>query len=159
MAKTYQQLQKQIATLQKEADELKRKEVGGVIARIRDAITHYGLTPADLGFRTALKAKAKGTAAAKYSNGAGLSWSGRGPRPAWVKEALAQGKQLSDFLSSGAASDVQKVGPRTKAKASKKPQAKYSNGAGKTWTGRGPKPGWVKEALAKGKQLADLLAS
>jgi len=38
MAKTYSQMQKQIAKLQREADALKNKEVGGVVARIKEAI-------------------------------------------------------------------------------------------------------------------------
>ncbi len=35
---------------------------------------------------------------------------------------------------------------------------KYANpaNADQTWTGRGRQPGWVKEALAKGKSLDDL---
>ena len=48
MTKTYAQLVKQIESLQGEADKLRRKEVEGVISRIRDAITVYGLTAADL---------------------------------------------------------------------------------------------------------------
>ena len=40
MAKTYSQMQKQIAKLQREADALKNKEVGGVVARIKEAIEH-----------------------------------------------------------------------------------------------------------------------
>ena len=49
MAKTIAQLNAQIAKLQKEADALKEKEVAGVVARMKVAIEHYGLTAADLG--------------------------------------------------------------------------------------------------------------
>ena len=45
MAKSYGQLQAQIQKLQAEAEALKAKEVDGVIARIRTAIEHYGITP------------------------------------------------------------------------------------------------------------------
>ena len=44
MAKTYSQMQEQIAKLQREADALRKKEVGGVVARIKEAIKHYELT-------------------------------------------------------------------------------------------------------------------
>src|SRR4051794_8377092 len=50
-SKAYAQLQKQIASLQQEADALKRREVEEVIAKIKDAIAVYGLTASDLGLR------------------------------------------------------------------------------------------------------------
>ena len=48
MAKTFSSIQRQIEKLQREAAALKAKEIGGVIERIRNAITFYALTPADL---------------------------------------------------------------------------------------------------------------
>jgi DNA-binding protein H-NS len=111
MTKTYAQIQKQIETLQREADKLKRQEVDDVIARIKEAISVYGLSAADLGLgRTAgAKArtagarparkprKAKYAATVKYRDEAGNTWVGRGPRPQWLREALAAGKSLQDF--------------------------------------------------------------
>ncbi|HJV62764.1 MAG TPA: H-NS histone family protein [Albitalea sp.] len=115
MTKTYAQLMKQIDTLTREADKLKRKEVEGVVARIKEAIAIYGLTAADLGLerrrgRPAASAgtakrgrksgkggKAKLSAAAKYRDEAGNTWVGRGPRPRWLREALSAGKRLEDF--------------------------------------------------------------
>lgn len=43
-------------------------------------------------------------------------------------------------------------------KAGSKGMPKYANpaNADQTWTGRGRQPGWVKEALASGKNLEDL---
>lgn len=42
--------------------------------------------------------------------------------------------------------------------ASKKPSvAKYADGAGRTWTGHGKRPGWFKDAIAAGKSPDDLL--
>ena len=49
MSKTYSQLMKQIDSLRREADEMKRKEIEGVVDRIKEAIKVYGLTAADLG--------------------------------------------------------------------------------------------------------------
>lgn len=109
MSKTYSQLMKQIDTLRREADELKRKEIEGVVDRIKEAIKVYGLTAADLGLgaarapRAAKAAKkrgrkpAKSTAVAKYRDDNGNTWGGRGPRPVWLRTALAAGKQLADF--------------------------------------------------------------
>jgi DNA-binding protein H-NS len=37
--------------------------------------------------------------------------------------------------------------------------AKYADGNGNTWSGGGRKPKWVKEALASGKSIDDLLAA
>jgi DNA-binding protein H-NS len=109
MTKTYAQIQKQIETLQREADKLKRKEVEGVIARIREAIQVYGLTAQDLGLpsaprrgRSAGAAKSgrragRASTEVRFRDEAGNTWGGRGPRPRWLREALASGKQLSDF--------------------------------------------------------------
>ena len=49
MTKTYSQLVKQIENLQREAEDIRRKEIDGVVARIKEAIKAYGLTAADLG--------------------------------------------------------------------------------------------------------------
>ena len=113
MTKTYVQIQKQIETLQREADKLKRKEVDDVIAKIKEAIAVYELTAADLGLdgkagrgagtrgRAAAKGrparKTRGASEVKYRDEAGNTWGGRGPRPQWLRDALAGGKSLQDF--------------------------------------------------------------
>jgi DNA-binding protein H-NS len=112
MTKTYLQVMKQIQGLQAEADKLRHKEIKGVIARIREAIDHYGLTAADLSLdakpgRAAPARKprkagaAKPTAAAraevKFRDEAGRVWGGRGPRPKWLREAIASGRKLEEF--------------------------------------------------------------
>ncbi len=121
MTKTYLQLQKQIAALTKEAEDLKRAETEGVVARIKEAIAAYGLTAADLGLAggrrgrpagkavaaaAPRKAAAKGAAKAarkgapvkvKYRDGNGNTWTGRGLQPRWLKAALAAGAKIDDF--------------------------------------------------------------
>ena len=116
MAKTYLQVQKQIEQLQKEAEQLRNKEANGVLSRIKEAISVYGFTAADLGFgksagsATAVKKvaakngrKAKKSAVAndapKFKDDEGNVWSGRGPRPAWFKAALEAGKLAEDLLA------------------------------------------------------------
>lgn len=115
MTKTYAQLQKQIAKLQQEADAVKAKEVAGVIARIQDAIQHYGLTADDLfpavASRSVRRPQAAGKAAKvtraakpkkqpappKYTDGQGKTWNGVGKRPGWFVAALAAGKTAKDL--------------------------------------------------------------
>lgn len=111
MAQTYEQIQKRIETLQREAEVLRRKEVAGVVARIKEAIAAYGLTAADLGLaggssRAAKPPKARAVKAAKrpaskvavkYRDADGNTWTGRGLQPRWLKAALAAGKKLEDF--------------------------------------------------------------
>jgi DNA-binding protein H-NS len=113
MTKTYVQIQKQIETLQREADKLKRKEVDDVIAKIKEAISVYELTAADLGLdgkpgrrraaggRPAAKSrparKSRGASEVKFRDESGNTWGGRGPRPQWLRDALAAGKALTDF--------------------------------------------------------------
>ncbi|MEY4564072.1 MAG: hypothetical protein RLZZ618_3349 [Pseudomonadota bacterium] len=117
VTKTFIQIQKQIKSLQIEAEKLQRKEVGGVIARIKEAIATYGLTAADLGLagpkagrptkagaakapKRAATKKSRAGAGAKFRDDAGNVWGGRGPRPRWLRDALAAGKSLSDFAAS-----------------------------------------------------------
>lgn len=118
MAKTYDQIQRQIAALTAEAEAIRQKEVGEVIGRIREAITHYRLTAADLGFDTgaapkaakpgrnpsgrkagpkADKAASRGASGALYRDETGRTWAGRGKRPQWLRDALAAGRKLEDF--------------------------------------------------------------
>jgi DNA-binding protein H-NS len=116
MAKSYSDLQKQIEALQAEAERIRGQEVAGVIERIKGAIQAYGLTAVDLGLATGMRGKrtesancrtgagvpggrksVTRTAFAKYRNDQGQTWGGRGPRPRWLREALASGKSLEDF--------------------------------------------------------------
>ena len=125
MTKTYSQLVKQIESLKLEAERARRKEMDGVISRIRTAISAYSLTAEDLGFDAAAsggrssngrspnaaaapatkRRRRRGAAVAaqparavKFSNGNGGTWGGRGKRPQWLRDALGQGKSLDDFL-------------------------------------------------------------
>ena len=54
--KTYSQMLEEIEQLKQQAEEVRRREVETVIARIKDAIAFYGLTEEDLGFRKPEKA-------------------------------------------------------------------------------------------------------
>ena len=187
MAKNYSQLQAHIAKLQSEAETLRKSELAEVIAKIRVAISAYGITLEDLfgsksktsstpksgaAPKPASKSKSKGDLTAKFTDGTGNTWVGRGQRPTWLREALATGKPLSDFAVAGAEASTspsmklrpspskvsKKVAYKAKVKASRNPvAAKYKDEAGNSWTGRGSQPRWLKEAVAAGKTLDQLL--
>ncbi|MDM0021972.1 H-NS family nucleoid-associated regulatory protein [Variovorax saccharolyticus] len=173
MAQTYKQIQKQIEQLQKQADALRNTEVKGVIERIKVAIAHYGLTAAHLGLESRASASKKTRAAGSkgpkahsaFADGTGNSWSGRGPRPRWLREALASGRSLEEFRAgagTGAADATQGNASAKAAKPARKikrapSKISYRDDAGHSWTGRGPKPGWLKAELDAGKSLQDFL--
>jgi DNA-binding protein H-NS len=117
---TLQSINAQIAALQAKADALRKKEIGEVIAKIKDAIAHYGLTATDLGLASkganSARVKGEGKSAgkpaakkskggagksarpAKYRDDEGHTWGGMGKRPDWFKAALAAGKTPEDLL-------------------------------------------------------------
>jgi DNA-binding protein H-NS len=107
MAKTYKDIQEQIAKLQQEAEKLRQKEVKEVIDRIKTAIAHYRLTAEDLfggkvttttKATTKRAARAKKPSVPKYGDESGNQWSGHGKRPNWFKAAIAAGKTPEDLL-------------------------------------------------------------
>jgi DNA-binding protein H-NS len=175
MAQTYKQIQKQIEQLQRQAEALRNSEVKGVIDRIKVAITHYGLTAAQLGLGTnktvaqpTKAAKASGKSGVKFSDGNGNVWSGRGPRPYWLRDALAAGRSIDEFRAesrktskpvSAAPASGETAAPasRPARKKAKRAASKiYKDDAGNSWSGFGPKPRWLKAALDAGKSLDDL---
>lgn len=116
MAKTYSQLQKAIKDLEKQAEVLRKKEVSGVIARMKVAITEYGLTAADLGLDGARQkgrslrgrassayagktSKSKAASKPMYRDAAGNTWTGHGRRPAWFVKALESGTSKEALLA------------------------------------------------------------
>lgn len=162
MAKTYSQLLQGIEALKRQAEERRKKEVAGVIGRIRQAIEFYGLTAADLGLggaaagvaKKARAGKASVRGGAKFSDGAGNTWSGRGPRPRWLREALANGQSLQEFQHGPAAA---KKNGRTGRGKKRARSAKFRDAAGNSWGGMGKRPQWLRDALASGKRLEDFL--
>lgn len=161
MKQTYSEITAEIARLQARAESLRKAEVSGVIARIREAINVYGLTAADLGLAgstTKASAPAKAprasgkvqTGVPKYRDpDSGQTWTGRGKPPLWIKDA----KDRSAFLIEGtgatasetpAAPARKRASPGKAAKASTVGVPKYRDAkTGKTWTGRGKPPAWI----------------
>ena len=114
MAKNLTQLNAQIAKLQSQVEAIKAKEAVGVIERIKEAIEHYGLMAADLGFtghatkavkttgkvaakKVRMKKAKKPASVIRYCDEAGHSWTGHGKRPGWFRAALESGTKLEEL--------------------------------------------------------------
>ena len=161
MTQSYKQIQKQIQALQRQAEKLRDQEIEGVVGRIKVAITHYGLTAEQLGFGSGpvkgrsqmphTQGASKSTSSAKYSDGQGNEWLGRGPRPHWLRDALAAGRSLEEFATVPPSSTTSKRAAKPAAK--RKAKNSYKDQNGNTWSGMGPKPRWLKEALSAGASL------
>ena len=169
--KTYQAVAAEIERLKVKAESLRKSETAGVISRIKEAIEAYGLTAEDLGFanraarggrKAAQPAKEKpAVGVAKYRDPAsGKTWTGRGKPPDWIKNA----KDRDAFLIEGGSAVPTKAAVRSaapkrgrgKAAPSTVGVAKYRDAAtGKTWTGRGKPPDWIKNAKDRSAFLID----
>lgn len=92
---SYKELQHQIAELQRQADQARRAEIASVIADIKAKMAEFGISVADLG-----GSRMRGVAVApKYRDSAtGQTWTGRGKRPRWLTEAVAQGHSVESYL-------------------------------------------------------------
>jgi DNA-binding protein H-NS len=168
MPKTYADYLAQIDKLRAEAEALRRDEVAGVVARIKEAIKQYGITPQELGFtgkgaKRSLGAKsttkARGVTTAKYSDAKGNTWGGRGPRPKWLRDALAEGHSLDDFAvgqnSSARAPRAAASAPEVAAPIPATPKARRNAGAKKP-RAAGKKSGGPAKAARRGRSKPSL---
>ncbi|MBC8737076.1 H-NS histone family protein [Paraburkholderia sp. UCT31] len=102
--KSYLQLQQELVALTAKVEEAKAAEIAAFIEETKQKIREYGLSPKDLGFKMSSKGTAKDAtvsipAAPKYRNAkTGETWSGRGPRPQWFRDALEKGQKAERFL-------------------------------------------------------------
>jgi DNA-binding protein H-NS len=97
--KTYASIKAEIAKLEKQAEQARKAEVAGVVARIKQAIAAYGLTAKDLGFAGSASSRVKSprgseptarpkAGVARYRDPAsGKTWTGQGRPPAWIADA------------------------------------------------------------------------
>lgn len=110
-----QNIQNEIAKLQKQAEEIRAKELRSTIEDIRAKMLAFGITFKDLkaaatqkpgkpgrtagAKRTPAKASKKTAAvAAKYRGPNGETWSGRGLTPKWLAAQIAAGRSKDSFL-------------------------------------------------------------
>ena len=94
-----EQLQAQIAELQKKADELANQKKSVVVEEMKAKIKAYGISAKDLGFFDVKVSEPKkvSTVAVKYRHG-DYTWTGRGRQPKWIGEYVANGGNLDDLL-------------------------------------------------------------
>lgn len=126
---TLQQVRKQIADLREREQQLLQAEVGGVIARIREAIAYYSITPEQL-FGDA-------RTDARVSKRPGKR--GRKPR--------------------AGAAPTKRAPSRTGSRKGFKVPVKFRDEQGNTWTGRGNQPRWLRAAIEGGRKLEDFAVS
>jgi DNA-binding protein H-NS len=149
---TLSSIRKQIASLEKKAEELIKKEAGQAIARARELIEKYGLSAEDLGL-TGEKSKrpGQGTArrAGKRSTGSvkaagkpmyqdpetGKTWTGRGKPPGWIAGASDRTAYLIDGSGAASHSPQDEAAPSRKGRAAKK-SSKAKTAASETTSSR-----------------------
>lgn len=108
---TLSSIKKQIAELEKKAQELIKKESAKAIAKVRELIEEYGLTAEDIGLPKRSKTSARKASGGRAKRGSkkvgkavgvpmyrdpdtGKTWTGRGKPPTWIAGA----KDRSTFL-------------------------------------------------------------
>ena len=88
----------QKAALEQQIAEAQRTERADAVAKVRALMAEHGLTLADLSAKSVAVKRGGAKVAPKYRDAAtGNTWSGRGLQPKWLREALASGRNISDF--------------------------------------------------------------
>lgn len=128
MAKSYMDYQKEIAELQKKADDARRAELAGAIAQIKSLMKEFNISIKDLKVKDGKVSRSQGKALpAKYRDPiSGDTWTGRGRSPSWAAKAKADNK-LDALLIAPAVKPVAAKAPTKatpKKPAAKKPAAK-----------------------------------
>jgi DNA-binding protein H-NS len=133
MRKSVAQLEVEVAKLQQRISVVKAKEAEGVISRIKEAIDYYGLTAEDL-----------------FSSASREGTGTRGGRIASKKSKSTAARKLPKLDAASAVPTK----PKQKTAGVKLP-AKFADGNGNTWTGRGSTPRWLTDAVASGRSRED----
>ena len=82
----------QLRTLSREIAALIAQRRHEALERLRQEASILGFTPDDL-----IPSKKKSEITAKYSDGNGNTWGGKGKKPAWLHQKLSEGNSLEDF--------------------------------------------------------------
>ena len=102
MSTNLQELLSQASAIRAEIEVVTNRQRVSALDDVRNDVNLYSLTKAEvfgsrIGKEPGTKPK-KSSANAKYGDGNGQTWVGRGKRPAWLNEALSAGKPLTSFL-------------------------------------------------------------
>ncbi len=84
----------ELRALSREVAALLAKRRHEALERLREEASILGFTAQEL-----LPSKRKSDASAKYSDGNGNSWTGKGKRPLWLQQKLEEGHELSEFAA------------------------------------------------------------
>ncbi|OQW85845.1 MAG: hypothetical protein BWK72_20035 [Rhodoferax ferrireducens] len=96
------EIQNQIATLQKQAEEIKSAELAATMADILAKMDAFGITVEDLdrakgrGRKPAVT-KSNSPAPVKFRGPNGETWTGRGLMPRWLAAKVAEGQNRESF--------------------------------------------------------------
>jgi DNA-binding protein H-NS len=103
MSRTYPKLKTEVARLQAEAERVRQFELPTVIAELNLLIERYELTEAMIfcDGRKKSPGQPRTVVVPRYVDQAtGNTWTGHGPKPAWVSEALNAGTLAENLLVS-----------------------------------------------------------
>lgn len=92
-------LQKEINAVEKALSTLKDRERKAALAAAEKAAAEHGFSLAELAGLGGRSTRAKTVSAPKYRNPADpdQTWTGRGRRPDWIRDALEKGADLAKF--------------------------------------------------------------
>lgn len=95
---TYAALMAEIERLKNEAEQVRKEELKVAIGQIRSLMEQHGITLEDLGATSKKTAGAKKQGEIQYRDeSTGNEWTGRGRKPKWLEDYIAQGKSKEDF--------------------------------------------------------------
>ena len=100
-----QELLEQQQEIERQIRDAQKSQRSDAIVQIRKLMTEHGLTSADLagapparkGGQVAASASRRPVAPKYRHPMSGATWTGRGLKPKWLSEELANGKALADF--------------------------------------------------------------
>ena len=94
-----EQIHQQIAELQKKAEEIYLVKRSAALDDVKSKITLYGFTAKELALSAGDKAQTKRNipVSIKYKQGE-KTWTGRGRKPKWLEDYLAQDGKLEELL-------------------------------------------------------------
>lgn len=150
MAKSYEQIQKQIAALQKEAESIRSKQVQSAIREIKEAIATYGLSAEDLGFTSTSKGRKR--ASSTVSKEPSADTPAKKVTRTAKKAAKKAAKTAAPKKATAKKASRQAAASKQDATAA---QPKFSDGNGNVWSGRGPRPKWLKDFIAQGRTVEE----
>lgn len=97
------EIQKQIALLQQQAEEIKSQEFNNAVQDIKAKMAAFGITVADLDSgktrarKSGVTSKSSNPAPIKFRGPNGETWTGRGLMPRWLASLVASGQAKETF--------------------------------------------------------------